>query len=68
MQYTQMKFEDLRNYKVSNDKYLSTGWTPEYTLQDGIKQISSLIKEERVKDIGDLVYSNAAFMRRLNDF
>lgn len=68
VEYTDMKFEDLRNYKVKNDKYLATGWKPEYTLDDGINQIVSLIKESRIKDTGDIVYSNAAFMRRLNEF
>lgn len=68
VEYTDMKFEDLRNYKVVNSKYLKTGWVPQYTLEDGILQISNLISENRVKDVGDLVYSNAAFMRSLNDF
>jgi hypothetical protein len=63
-----MKFEDLRNYKVKNDKILNTGWVPSYTLEDGITEIFSLIKEKRVKDTTDVVYSNAAFMRKLNEF
>jgi len=66
--YVDMAFEDLRNYKVKNDKYLNTGWKPQYNLQYGVKQISTLISEERIKDTGDEVYSNAAFMRRLNEF
>ena len=66
--YTDMKFEDLRNYKVKNDKYLKTGWKPQYNIQDGIKQIVDLIKEERIKDTGNIIYSNAAYMRRLNEF
>ena len=68
VEYTDMKFEDLRNYKVKNEKYINTGWRPHYTIKDGIDQISSLIKENRVKDLNDLVYSNAAYMRRINDF
>jgi nucleoside-diphosphate-sugar epimerase len=68
IEYTDMKFEDLRNYRVKNDKILTTGWKPEYNIQDGIKQIYDLIKERRVKDTTDVVYSNAAYMRRLNDF
>jgi nucleoside-diphosphate-sugar epimerase len=68
IEYTDMKFEDLRNYKVKNDKILNTGWVPSYTLEDGITEIFSLIKEKRVKDTTDVVYSNAAFMRKLNEF
>tara|TARA_R110000823_G_C15950210_1_gene501596 strand:- start:1558 stop:2499 length:942 start_codon:yes stop_codon:yes gene_type:complete len=68
IQYTDMKFEDLRNYKVKNDKILNTGWVPSYTLEDGINEIFSLIEEKRVKDTTDVVYSNAAFMRKINEF
>lgn len=68
IQYTNMKFEDLRNYKVKNNKILDTGWTPRYNLQDGISQILNLIKENRIKDTTDVIYSNAAYIRRLNDF
>jgi len=66
--YTDMKFEDLRNYKVNNQKYMETGWVPQFCLADGVSQIYSLIKEGRVKDITDLVYSNAAYMRKLHEF
>lgn len=68
IEFTEMKFEDLRNYRVKNDKFLKTGWVPHYSLEDGIQQIYSLIKENRVKDTTDKVYSNAAFIRRLHDF
>lgn len=66
--YTEMKFEDLRNYRVTNKKFLDTGWRPVYSLQEGIKQVSGLIFENRIKDATDLVYSNAAYMRKLNEF
>jgi len=66
--YTDMKFEDLRNYRVLNDKILETGWLPQYSLRDGIEQVSNLIFENRVKDVTDLIYSNAAYMRKLNEF
>tara|TARA_R110001592_G_scaffold363361_1_gene685184 strand:+ start:14037 stop:14981 length:945 start_codon:yes stop_codon:yes gene_type:complete len=68
IEFTDMKFEDLRNYRVKNDKYISTGWKPKYTLLNGIEQIYSLIKENRVKDTTDSVYSNAAYIRRLHEF
>jgi nucleoside-diphosphate-sugar epimerase len=66
--YVDMKFEDLRNYKVKNDKYLNTGWKPQYDLEFGIRQVVKLIEEERIKDTTDDIYSNASFMRKLNDF
>ena len=68
IKFVDMKFEDLRNYKVKNDKYLDTGWKPQYDINTGIKQITSLIKENRIKDVTDDVYSNALYIGRLNDF
>ena len=68
IEYTDMKFEDLRNYKVKNNKFINTGWRPKYSIHDGIEQIYSLIKENRIKDTGNVVYSNAAYMRKLNEF
>ena len=66
--YTEMKFEDLRNYKVTNQKILSTGWYPTYDLKMGINQVCNLILKNRVKDVSDLIYSNAAYMRSINEF
>jgi len=63
--YTDMSFEDLRNYKVKNDKVLSTGWKPQYNLKDGINEISTLINENRIKDTTDPIYSNAAYVKGL---
>lgn len=68
IKFVDMKFEDLRNYKVKNDKYLSTGWKPQHDISIGIKQITTLIKENRIKDVTDDIYSNASYIRRLNDF
>ena len=31
--------KDNRNYIVSNDKLEATGWEPEYTIEDGIKEL-----------------------------
>ena len=33
------KDPDKRDYIVSNDKIESLGWTPDYTLDDGIKEL-----------------------------
>jgi nucleoside-diphosphate-sugar epimerase len=60
-----LKFEDMRNYKVKNDKILQTGWIPKYTLEDGIKEIKKVIEENRIKDIKDPVYFNANYIKGL---
>ena len=68
MSNLEMKFEDLRNYRVTNQKILDTGWKPCYNIEKGIRQVSELILDNRIKDVSDLVYSNAAYMRKLYEF
>jgi nucleoside-diphosphate-sugar epimerase len=63
IKYTDMKFEDLRNYKVKNDKFLNLGWRPKYDLEYGIKQVMKVIKDGRIKDVDSSVYSNIKYMR-----
>ncbi len=73
IQFTDISFEDLRNYKVLNDKILNTGWTPRYSLQDGIEEMYLVINQGRIKNLLDTVYSNEKHLRaayreiRLND-
>jgi nucleoside-diphosphate-sugar epimerase len=62
--FTDIPFEDLRNYKIINNKMLSTGWTPKYSLKDGINQMSLIIKGERIKDLSNIVYSNEKHLRK----
>lgn len=61
--YHNIKFEDLRNYKVSADKYRGQGWRPELTLADGILEISELFRNGRIKNPEDPVYSNEKFIK-----
>lgn len=65
--YADMAFEDLRNYKVKNDKILATGWKPKIMLTDSIKDMAKVFSENRIKDINDAVYSNAAYIKKIND-
>ena len=66
IEYVDMKYEDLRNYRVDNSKVLATGWKPKHSLEYGIKQIHQVINEERLKDIDDIVYSNVRYMKQIN--
>jgi nucleoside-diphosphate-sugar epimerase len=61
-----MNFEDLRNYRVNNNKILDTGWKPKYQLEDGIKELKKVFEDKRVKNPNDPVYSNAAFVKLLH--
>ncbi|MBQ9988390.1 MAG: NAD(P)-dependent oxidoreductase [Clostridia bacterium] len=61
----EMKYEDLRDYKVKHDRILSTGWRPQYTLEEGIRQMARVIAEHRVCDPADPIYSNVAYLKSI---
>ena len=61
--YSDVKFEDLRNYKVETDKILAKGWVPSYDLSSGIIEVHNVIKENRIVNPEDPVYSNAIYLK-----
>lgn len=61
-----IKFEDARNYRVSSEKIKDAGWAPSYSLEDGIKQIVDTIKQNRIKNVNNSIYSNVAYLKELN--
>lgn len=61
--YANTKFEDKRDYKVSNEKFCSRGWKPKYTLEHGICEMHELIKGGRIKQPNDALYLNAVYLR-----
>lgn len=63
IEYTEMPFEDQRNYRVSNERIAATGWVPQYSLADGVHQISDAISQGRIVNPSDPVYHNALYMR-----
>lgn len=63
--YQDMKFEDLRNYHVKNDKITATGWQPKCSLEDGIREMKEVFSEGRVKNVNDPVYSNVAYLKSI---
>lgn len=61
---TEMSFQDARNYRVSSQKAISTfGFRPKYTVDDGIEELKTLLKEGRIKDIGNARYANHHFLK-----
>ncbi len=60
--YANIKFEDLRNYKASSAKFKALGWQPKYDLRYGIQEIYQTIKDSRIKDPDNIIYSNADFI------
>jgi nucleoside-diphosphate-sugar epimerase len=66
IEYTDMKFQDLRNYRVQSDKAVRAfGFKPLHTMDDGIRQIADLVAEGRVRDTTSPRYSNLDFLRPL---
>jgi len=61
-----MKFEDLRDYKVKNDKIMNTGWKPLCSLDKGIDEMIKVFRENRIKNRLDPVYSNVDYLRSIN--
>ncbi|MFH1583268.1 MAG: NAD(P)-dependent oxidoreductase [Candidatus Falkowbacteria bacterium] len=57
-----LKFEDLRNYQVSAEKFKALGWEPKYGLEYGIREIHKTIKDNRIKYPNDMVYSNGEYI------
>jgi len=50
--------EDERNYKVSADKIKQMGFKPSKTIEDGVKEISEVLKSGKIKDYKNKRYSN----------
>jgi len=58
-----MNTEDQRNYQVSCKKWEATGWKPTWTIERGIQQIVNVVREGRIKDPNDPVYSNEYYLK-----
>lgn len=58
-----IKYEDLRNYRVKTEKWYKYGWLPDWTLTDGIEQILDVVSEGRIKNLDDPIYSNEYYIK-----
>lgn len=65
LEVTESKFEDLRNYKVDNEKMLSVGLTPRYSLDDAIVEMFYAAKSGRIKNLWDMSYNNARYVKEV---
>lgn len=64
VQWTELKFQDARSYKVSSDKARKMfGFSPKFTIDDGIEEIKTLTEEGRIRDLSSARYSNTDFLR-----
>jgi nucleoside-diphosphate-sugar epimerase len=62
--YTEISFQDARNYRVDNSKSLKTfKYQPQVTVEDEVKRMLVMFKENRVQNPEDKVYHNGAFLK-----
>lgn len=60
---TDMKFEDLRNYRVDNSKATDAGIDAERTLGDGILEMSETF--DRIANVWDVKFHNARYVKEV---
>ena len=66
IEYTERKFQDSRNYKVSSEKACGAfNLSPFYTVDDGITEIKALLESGRIKDINNIRYFNSDFIQNV---
>lgn len=63
LEFTEMKTEDLRNYRVDNSKAVCEDILTYFDLGNEITEMAEFYKAGRVKDIWDSRYNNAKFMK-----
>jgi nucleoside-diphosphate-sugar epimerase len=61
--YSELSFEDMRNYKVKNDRIVATGWKPMFNLKYGIIEIAKIVRENRTKNPYDSIYYNVNYIK-----
>lgn len=61
--YTEISFQDARNYKVNNFKSLDTfNYQPKVTVEDEVIRMIDMFSDGRVRDPEDKVYHNGAYL------
>jgi nucleoside-diphosphate-sugar epimerase len=61
--YTEISFQDARNYKVDNSKSLNRfKYKPTVTVEEEVGRMVTLFKEKRVENPEDKVYHNGAYL------
>ena len=60
---TQIKFQDARNYKVTNFKARKElKFKAKYNLKYGIEELKKLLIEKRIKNFNDPRYTNQKYL------
>jgi len=66
--YTEISFQDARNYRVDNSKSLSIfKYKPLITVEQEVEKILKVIKENRVLNPEDKIYHNGSYLKNKKD-
>ena len=66
--YTEISFQDSRNYKVDNSKSLNTfQYEPKISVEQEVLRMLNIFSEGRVKDPEDKVYHNGSYLSYIQD-
>ena len=64
IEQTEISFQDARNYRVSSDlARKELGFTPKWSLEDGINQVAEAILNKRIKDVSNPRFNNSESLR-----
>ncbi len=64
IEQTEISFQDARNYRVSSDSARTVlGFSPKYTIEDGINQVADAIWNKRIKDVANPRFNNSESLR-----
>lgn len=66
--YTQISFQDARNYRVDNSKSLNIfDYIPQVSVEDEVIKMIKMFKEGRVRDPEEITYHNGIFLKNKKD-
>lgn len=64
IEQTEISFQDSRNYRVSSDSAREVlGFSPNWTIEDGINQVADAIQNKRIKDVSNPRFNNSESLR-----
>lgn len=62
--YTEISFQDARNYRVDNSKSLQVfEYKPRVTVEEEVARMMKIFAEKRIENPEDALYHNGAFLR-----
>lgn len=64
LQFTDISFEDARNYRVNNERsYYAFNYKPKYTIKEETKKLLKIFEEHRICDVTEDTYHNGNFIK-----